>query len=320
MHAFYSHAFCVAEVGLFGDSLKLCIFCALRRAAHFFIFIYGGEEKMANSRTFVLQNGVTVEKIGEYIVNWFQTRKNMIAEGGPAQGGYFIQAKDKEDGWKKFSGMTKALQIQLLRADNNVIVNCDFGKWSDKIGAGAVGMVLFAPLAATAAFGAVMQSKLPEEVFAEIEKFIINGGNSVVVGIGSRINDNEVECPNCKSKNPKGQKFCKDCGAKLGKECPHCGASIDGNTAFCTECGKPVNVAKTCVSCGAPLADNQTFCPTCGAKQEITCPKCGAAVEPGKKFCSSCGASLSDTKLCPNCKSEITNNAPFCSNCGTKIE
>lgn len=90
---------------------------------------------MASSKTFVLCNGVTVEKIGEHLVTWFQNTKNMVSEGGRAQGGgYFVQAKDQEDGWKKISGLTKAIQVQLMKADNNVIVNCDFGKWSDKIG------------------------------------------------------------------------------------------------------------------------------------------------------------------------------------------
>ena len=193
---------------------------------------------MANSKTFVLMNGVTIEKIGEHLVTWFQNTKNMVSEGGRAQGGgYFVQAKDQDDGWKKISGLTKAIQVQLIKAENNVIVNCVFGKWSDKVGAGAVGMFLFAPLAATAAFGAVKQSQLPNEVFAEIERFIMYGGTSVVVSMGGRLKENEVECPSCGAKNPKGQKFCKECGSKLGKTCPNCGASVDSDTKFCPECG-----------------------------------------------------------------------------------
>jgi hypothetical protein len=275
---------------------------------------------MANSRTFTLLNGVTIEKIGEHLVAWFQNTKNMIAEGGKAQGGgYFVQAKDQEDGWKKISGLTKAIQVQLMKADNNVIVNCDFGKWSDKVGAGAVGMFLFAPLAATAAFGAVKQSQLPNEVFAEIEKFIISGGHSAVVTMGGRLNDDEVECPVCKAKNPKGQKFCKECGSKLGKTCPNCGASIDNDTKFCPECGSSTVVSIVCVNCGAPLTEGQKFCPSCGAKQEKTCPQCGAVISGDTKFCPACGAPTSGKKLCPNCKAEVDPNAAFCPECGTKI-
>lgn len=225
---------------------------------------------MANSKTFALLNETTVEKIGEHLVSWFQSSKNMIAEGCVAQEGYFVQAKDQDDGWKKISGMTKALQVQLIKADNNVIVNCDFGKWSDKIGAGVVGMFLFAPLAATAAFGAVKQSKLPDEVFGEIEKFILYGNASAVVKtIGLQVNENEVICPICKAKNSKNQKFCSECGAKLGKECPHCGAPVDDNKKFCPECGGAISLPKLCGSCGKELEENQKFCPFCGAKQEV---------------------------------------------------
>lgn len=221
---------------------------------------------MANSKTFALTDGLTLEGLGEHLVAWFQNTKNMVAEGGPAQGGYFVQAKDQEDGWKKFSGMTRAIQVQLLKADSNVIVNCDFGKWSDKVGAGAVGMFVFAPLAATAAFGAVKQSKLPDEVFAEIEKYILFGGKSAVVSLGSRIGENEVECPSCGAKNPKGQKFCKECGAKLGKTCPHCGAALDGKTKFCPSCGAPVSEKRFCPNCKAEVPANAPFCSQCGTK------------------------------------------------------
>lgn len=275
---------------------------------------------MADSKTFVLQNGVTIEKIGEYLVSWFENTKNMIAEGAPAQGGYFVQAKDHEDGWKKFAGMTKALRVQMLKAENNVIVNCSFGKWSDKVGAGAVGMLLFAPLAATAAFGAVSQSKLPAEVFAEIEKFIMNGGQSVVVSLGSKIKENEVICPSCHSKNPKGMKFCKDCGAKLAKECLYCGAEISENTSFCPSCGKPVKAANVCIKCGAELSEGQLFCPACGTKQEKICPKCGAVIDYETRFCPKCGSSISGTRLCSNCNAELSEGALFCTSCGQKAE
>mgnify|MGYP002516055825 CR=1 FL=1 len=275
---------------------------------------------MANSKTFVLLNGVTVEKIGEHLVAWFENTKKMQAEGGKAQGGgYFVQAKDYEDGWKKISGMSKAIQIQLIKADNNVMVNCDFGKWSDKLGAGAVGMFVFAPLAATAALGAFKQSQLPNEVFDEIEKFIMSGGVSAVLSMGGKINEDEIECPSCHAKNPKGQKFCKECGTKLGKTCPHCGAAIDNDTKFCPECGNSTVKENVCVKCGAAIREGEKFCPECGAKQEKTCRNCGAVLNAETKFCPACGASTSDKVFCPNCKAELSANETFCKECGTKI-
>lgn len=223
---------------------------------------------MADSRTYNLLNGVTVEKLGEHLIAWFQQTKNMEANGGPAQGGYFVQAKDSADGWKKISGMTKAIQIQLLKGENTVVVNCGFGNWSDKVGAGVVGMFLFAPLAVTAAIGAVSQNKLPNEVFNEIERYIMMGGNSTIATIGSRVGDNEVVCPRCKTKNPQGQNFCKQCGAKLGRTCPKCGNSIDSDSKFCPHCGSSIADSTVCISCGANLMAGASFCSVCGAKQE----------------------------------------------------
>lgn len=275
---------------------------------------------MASSKTFALLNSITVEKIGEHLVTWFQNNKNMVAEGGRAQGGYFIQAKDPEDGWKKFSGLTKAIQVQLIKADNNVIVNCSFGKWSDKVGAGAVGMLLFAPLAATAAFGAVKQSQLPNEILAEVERFIMTGGVSAIVSMGGHLKDDEVECPVCHAKNQKSQKFCKECGEKLGITCPNCGAALDGNTKFCPVCGGLVETVKQCISCGTPLAEGQKFCPSCGAKQEKACVQCGAVLDSDIKFCPSCGAPTMGTRFCPNCKAEVSLDESFCKECGTKLK
>lgn len=225
---------------------------------------------MADSRTFNLLNGVTVEKLGEHLIAWFQTTKNMVSNGGPAEGGYFVQAKDADDGWKKISGMTKAIQIQLLKADNNVIVNCGFGNWSDKVGAGVIGWFLFAPLAVTAIVGTVKQNQLPNEVFAEIERYIMMGGNSVISSIGSVLGEGEIVCPKCRTKNSKGQKFCKECGEKLMRVCAGCGNPVDKDTKFCPQCGAPVVVSTNCVSCGAKLSEGAKFCSICGAKQENT--------------------------------------------------
>ena len=222
---------------------------------------------MADSRTFVLINGITIEAVGEHLVQWFRQTKNMIAEGGPAQGGgYFVQAKDQEDGWKKISGMTKAIQIQILRADQNIIVNCDFGNWSDKVGAGVVGAFVFAPLAVTAAYGAVKQKNLPNEIFAEIERFIMMGGQSIIASVGPQIQNNQIECSSCHKLIEKGQKFCPYCGNKAQNECPNCGAPLDPGVRFCPNCGANVVFERKCPTCGNDYAPGTKFCSTCGTK------------------------------------------------------
>jgi hypothetical protein len=222
---------------------------------------------MASSRTFHLLHGLTVEKVGEATVAFLRNSKGLIAEGGRAQGGYFVQAKSESDSWKSISGMTQAVQVQLIEAGDNVVVNCDFGKWSDKVGAGVIGWFVFAPLAVTAAIGAHKQSKLPGEILAFIENYIISGGVSAVVGLGAPINEGKIECPRCRAVNEKGQKFCMQCGYKLGRQCAKCGADIDSKAVFCPQCGENPNLEIKCSGCGADLVEGQRFCSRCGAER-----------------------------------------------------
>jgi len=46
-----------------------------------------------------------------------------------------------------------------------------------------------------------------------------------------------MRCPNCKTENPAGKKFCGDCGAALANLCPKCGADNPAGKRFCGECG-----------------------------------------------------------------------------------
>lgn len=79
--------------------------------------------------------------------------------------------------------------------------------------------------------------------------------------------DNSIKCPHCGAKNPKGQKFCG-------------------------ECGKSVVVGIVCPSCGMVNAVGQKFCGDCGTKLSKKCPECGADNDLSQKFCGNCGARL----------------------------
>lgn len=52
--------------------------------------------------------------------------------------------------------------------------------------------------------------------------------------------DNEMICPDCGKKTPKG-KFCIECGQPLVNKCPHCGEEVPQGGKFCLECGTKVN-------------------------------------------------------------------------------
>lgn len=80
---------------------------------------------------------------------------------------------EKKGGWRKMTGNSTALNIIFHQQDKNkMTVEIGAGRWMDKAGAGAVGMILFAPLAVTAIVGAVKQSKMPNKIFQYIENYL----------------------------------------------------------------------------------------------------------------------------------------------------
>jgi membrane protease subunit (stomatin/prohibitin family) len=56
-----------------------------------------------------------------------------------------------------------------------------------------------------------------------------------------RTDEGTSPCPDCKTPNPKGAKFCLNCGAKLAVStpgvCPKCGHTVKAGAKFCPECG-----------------------------------------------------------------------------------
>ncbi len=194
---------------------------------------------MTDSKIFRVEPGITAELIGQEVENFLRNEKELTAEGISSPDGYFVQAKESST-WKKFAGLGKALQVQIIPSGKNeIIVNIGMGEWADKVGAAAVGMIFFTPLAVTAAIGAYGQNKLPSEIFECIEKFIIDSGQKIRRN-GYKNNSAEGRCPACGAINPKGKKFCSSCGKKLIGVCKNCGADIEPGKKFCGECGFPV--------------------------------------------------------------------------------
>ena len=227
---------------------------------------------MTESKVFRLPEGIDASSVGKEVENFLRSNKNLTTEGTKTPDGYFVQAKEPEgSGWKQLAGMTMAIQVQIVEISDTITVNIGNGKWSDKVGAGAVGVVLFAPLAVTAAVGAYNQKKLPGEIFDHIEKFLLGGGESVMMSSfgANAANENEIICPNCNSPNNKDTKFCGNCGTPLTATCPNCGASVGLDTKFCSQCGNPMKQPnKTCPGCGAEVAPDMKFCGECGTKIE----------------------------------------------------
>lgn len=74
-------------------------------------------------------------------------------------------------------------------------------------------------------------------------------------------------------------------------KCNKCGSEVDENQKFCPECGE--KIGNFCKECGAKLArKGQKFCPECGASQVFICPKCKKKIDEKSKFCPECGEKL----------------------------
>lgn len=191
---------------------------------------------MNETRVFML-NGTQVQDIVTRLEGFFRTEKGMDVQSSQTTDGYVMQASQPKDGWKTLTGMRLAVTVQMAVAGDQLNVSIGEGQWSDKIGAGAIGLFVAWPLAITAGMGAYKQKKLPSEVFQVIENTIMTGGQPVVVsGAGQTVADGMTLCPSCKAQLIPGSKFCNRCGAKLGQKCPNCGAEITADSAFCSEC------------------------------------------------------------------------------------
>lgn len=62
-------------------------------------------------------------------------------------------------------------------------------------------------------------------------KFCLECGTKI-----EKLADNEIRCPHCGQKTPKG-KFCMECGQSLVNKCSNCGAEVPQGGKFCLECG-----------------------------------------------------------------------------------
>lgn len=193
---------------------------------------------MSESRVFVL-NGITVQAVAARLENFFRSEKGMEVQSSQTTDGYVMQASQPKDGWKTLTGMRLAVTVQMAVMENHLNVTVGEGQWSDKIGAGAIGLFIAWPLAITAGMGAFKQKKLPAEIFQVIENCIMTGGQPVVVnGAGTAVTLGMMLCPNCHTQIPNGSKFCNHCGTRLNNKCPKCGADIIDGSAFCASCGE----------------------------------------------------------------------------------
>lgn len=74
-------------------------------------------------------------------------------------------------------------------------------------------------------------------------------------------------------------------------KCDKCGSEVDEKQKFCPECGE--KIGDFCKECGKKLTKKgQKFCPECGASQISKCPKCDKEIYKDSKFCPECGEKI----------------------------
>lgn len=203
-----------------------------------------------NKQLYSCDPGFTPIQVGEGIVDFLQDEKGMVAQGFSSSDGYFIQAKT-EGTLKNMVGAGKAIQVQVSGGAGTIEVQIGSGKWSDKVGAGAVGMMFFAPLAVTAAIGTIGQSQLPNEIFAYVERYFIVSLPEPSISSLSSEQHLITESPSTAPQN--GGSFCTNCGTQ-----------IPSGSKFCPGCGSSQSTSNCCPSCGTELQPDQRFCHNCG--------------------------------------------------------
>jgi hypothetical protein len=109
----------------------------------------------------------------DWLINQnFNCQQITGADGGTIDK-YTVLQVAKKGGWRKFAGMSTALNIVLYQKPNHIIVEIGAGRWIDKALVGAVGGALifwFPPLAFAAGFGTWQQIKLPKKIYQYISE------------------------------------------------------------------------------------------------------------------------------------------------------
>ena len=97
--------------------------------------------------------------------NWLISQNFNCQQLTTEDGGTLLQVA-KKGGWRKFVGMSTALNIVLSQRPNHIIVEIGAGRWYDKALVG----VIFVPFCIQAGFGTWQQIKLPKKIYQYISE------------------------------------------------------------------------------------------------------------------------------------------------------
>jgi len=178
---------------------------------------------MADSRVFNL-GSTDIQTVVAELENFLRTEKKMEVQSAPIDNGFILQAGQPKDLLRSLSGMRIATNVQLsVTANNELNVTIGEGQWTDKLGAGAVGVFFLWPLAVTAGIGAYKQKMLPSEIFDLIGRVLGAPGRAAEFSPQPQPQPQPsasvqmISCPGCGAKLPANSKFCNQCGRKVGE-------------------------------------------------------------------------------------------------------
>lgn len=109
-------------------------------------------------------DGADIPQLIADLKAWLVSQNFEAQQLNTESGGVMLQIK-KQGGWRDWVGMATSLNILFHEDEDSLIVQIGAGKWADKIGAGAVSLILLWPLAISAGYGAWEQMKMPDNVF-----------------------------------------------------------------------------------------------------------------------------------------------------------
>jgi predicted nucleic acid-binding Zn ribbon protein len=201
---------------------------------------------------------IDLAHFGETLEHWFKVEgfETQLLPSGEAA--VTVQARMKKD-WRQYVMGTSALSVMATRQGDNLFVQAGAAKWTDKVVGGVAALIIFWPLAALPAYGAIKQKQLIDETFQFIDRYVASQGEVTLPPTMSAFGATSMPTPGAspaKAAAPSATEVA----------CPACGNAVRSDAKFCDNCGQ--RVTQNCAQCNAPLRPGAKFCDECGAKVE----------------------------------------------------
>ncbi|GAB4429476.1 MAG: hypothetical protein OHK0039_48110 [Bacteroidia bacterium] len=119
---------------------------------------------MANQTKSFAAPGLDLDGLVDDFCQWLENDDYKTQSLKTEEGNTLVQLEQR-GGWRKFTGMSTALNVVFSLRDDNLNVEIGAGQWIDKIAGGTVGMLVLWPLAVTTAIGIWNQSQMPDKIF-----------------------------------------------------------------------------------------------------------------------------------------------------------